>query len=153
YMSDGDPADNVTVLYTPSKGGSRHPKGVPYNKADNPGKGVHVAYEDKMIDDYIDQILPAIETAIQDAHSTNQASKIDDNLYEVIDLVNISNGQEAGYAVLQLMHETQLDIKPKDIVEVFKKAKGNKDDVSDKLYENFGDNTAVCMARGCKYLA
>jgi hypothetical protein len=32
YMSDGNPKDNTTIMYTPPRGGSKHPKGVPYEK-------------------------------------------------------------------------------------------------------------------------
>ena len=60
YMSDGNPKDNTTIMYTPPRGGSKHPKGVPYEKVVNPGSGVHVAYEDHMIDDFIGDIFPFV---------------------------------------------------------------------------------------------
>lgn len=143
YMSDGDPADTTTEMYTPPRGGSRHPKGVPYLKENNPGSGVHVAYEDNMIDDYIHEMLPKIKEMIAD-----KTSKIMEE-----EIVEIRNGQEAGFAILNLMKLTQEDISPKSIVESFKKAKAAKKDISQELYNEFGDLTIQVLARGCRYLA
>ncbi|MCU7549836.1 hypothetical protein OCK74_11960 [Chitinophagaceae bacterium LB-8] len=142
FMSDGDPADNETIMYTPPRGGSRHPKGIPYEKIINPGNGVHVAYEDNMIDDFIHVMLPKIKEIIND-----NESRIMQEL-----LIPIGNGQEAGFAVLQLMKVTQTDINPKDIVEVYKKAKGHQN-IAKELHDEFGELTVECMARGCRVLA
>lgn len=143
YMSDGDPADNETIKYIPPRGGSKHPKGVPYDKVVNPGSGVHVAYEDHMVDDFIDDIREGIQIALVDSNSEVMKESIP----------SITNGQEAGYAILQLMKITQKAIPPKKIVETFKKYKGDRTELSQRLFDAYGTLTIECMARGSRYLA
>jgi hypothetical protein len=147
YMSNGDPADNRTIDYTAKRDSppmSKHPhkKGDVYQKTVNPGGGVHAAYEDAMIDDKIDEILTALGKVLEDKNSRIRKELIDP----------IDSGRSAGFAVLKLMQKTQEDIAPRDIVELYKKIKGQTT-VSDALYEKFGAATSECMARGCLYLA
>ena len=143
YMADGDPLDGVSTMYTPPRGGSKHPKGVPYPKIINPGSGVHVAYEDTMIDNFMGEIMPQLNATLNDSNS--------DINKEVI--IDIKNGQEAAFAVLKLMQLTQETIKPKEIVETYKQAKADNADIPQTLYDQFGDRTIKILARGCKYLA
>jgi hypothetical protein len=143
YMADGNPIDNSSVMYTPSRGGSAHPKGVPYAKIINPGSGVHVAYEDTMIDARIGDIMEKLNTMLDDSQSAVNKEKI----------IAINTGQDAAFAVLQLMKATQEDIPPVDIVETFKKAKKDKADITKALYDAYGEKTVVILARGCLYLA
>ena len=142
YMNNGDPADDEWIDYTAKRDSKHHAKGDVYKKLVNPGDGVHVAYEDNMIDDYIEKILPLLEKTIKDKNS-----RINKETIETID-----SGQAAGFASLKLMQKTQQDIKPKDIVEAYKKAK-NEANISYALYEEFGALTIDCLARGCVYLA
>lgn len=143
YMSDGNPVDNKKEMYTPPKGGPKHPKGVPYERIENAGSGVHVAYEDHMIDDYItSDIMPGLKAMLEKKTSAINKETI----------IKIDSGQAAAFAVLQLMKLTQETITPIDIVETFKSVKGT-DRVSETLYEQFGERTIEVLARGCKYLA
>jgi hypothetical protein len=148
YMSDGDPADDKTIDYTAKvtskkKDGSiSHTAGDVYKKKTNAGSGVHVAYEDKMIDDYIDQIFPGIPGMIKEQEA-NSVEKI----------TNIDSGQAAAFAVLNLMQKTQATISPKAIVEAFKTARASKNNVSDALFEQFGPQTIEVLSRGARYLA
>jgi hypothetical protein len=146
YMSDGDPRDNETIDYTAKRDSpaySKHPhkKGDVYKKQVNPGAGVHSAYEDAMVDDNIGEILKSVAAILEEKANP---------LYE--EPPPIASGQEAGFAVLQLMKKTQEDLPPREIVELYKKIKGESD-VSAKLFEEFGTATTKCMARGCIYLA
>ena len=146
YMSNGDPRDNEMIDYTAkrdSPAGSKHPhqKGDVYKKLFNPGAGVHSAYEDAMVDDNIADILKSVSAILGNKSNPLYGEPIP-----------IGSGQEAGFAVLQLMQKTQEDIAPKDIVELYKKIKGDSD-VSARLFEEFGEATGKCMARGCIYLA
>ena len=146
YMSNGDPADNTTIDYTAkrdSPAGSKHPhkKGDVYKKVVNPGAGVHAAYEDAMIDDNIGEILESIDAILKDKNSRIRKEA----------LPSINSGQDAGFAVLELMEKTQADIHPRDIVELYKKVK-DEGDVSAALFEEFGAATSECIARGCIYL-
>jgi hypothetical protein len=135
YMSNGDPADNHTIQYTAKRSSSKHQKGDVYPKTINPGEGVHTAYEDAMIDAQIDTIWPAL-------NKRQSPDAIDP----------IGSGQDAGFAVLTLMRQTQETIKPKEIVEAFKAANG-QDELTDALAEQFEDRTVTCLARGASYLA
>lgn len=135
YMSNGDPADNVTVQYTAKRTSKNHEKGDVYPKVVNPGQGVHAAYEDAMIDDRIDTIWPALKNADEDTA-----------------IGPIESGQEAGFAVLTLMRRTQETIPPKEIVEAYKAAKENEE-MTLALAEQFEDRTVTCLALGASYLA
>ena len=147
YMSDGDPADNKIIDYTAKvtskkkDGTFSHTAGDIYKKKINPGNGVHVAYEDKMIDDYIDQIFPLIRGLIQQQQANNEEK-----------IINVDSGQAAAFAVLKLMQKTQATIPPKAIVEAFKAVHG-KGNVSEALYTQFGTKTAEVLSRGTRYLA
>jgi hypothetical protein len=142
YMHDGDPADTKIEDYTAKRTSKRkdgtisHNKGDVYKKQVNPGMGVHVAYEDTMIDNYIDQIIPAIEDALQN------------NSAAIYTRPQILNGQQAGYAVLDLMRQTQLELPPKTIIETFISAKKDQLDVSEELFKAHKDATVNCLARG-----
>ena len=150
YMSDGNPADNKTVSYTPTRGGSKHPAGVPYDRIDNPGTGVHAGYEDAMIDAYIDNIMDGLTQRIQDQNTAAQQA----GSAEIIPMIR--NGQEAAFAVLHLMQLTQQTIHPVDLVNAFKAAKAqqlNSGQISKALYDQFGDQTISVIARGSRYLS
>jgi hypothetical protein len=122
---------------------SKHPhkKGDVYKKTVNQGAGVHSAYEDAMVEDNIGSILSSVDEILNDKANV---------LYK--EAPSITSGQEAGFAVLELMQKTQEDIPPRDIVELYKKVK-SESDVSTALFEKFGAATSKCMARGCIYLA
>lgn len=136
YLSNGDPADDQTIQYTAKRTSSKHTKGDVYPKTTNPGNGVHTAYEDAMIDARIDTIWPALPASGVNAEA----------------IPPIDSGQAAGFATLALMKKTQETIPPKEIVEAFKEANGNRD-VSAALAERFEDRTVECLARGSNYLA
>ena len=136
YMSNGDPADDKTIQYTAKRDSKYHKKGDVYPKTVNPGNGVHAAYEDHMIDDKIDEIFPAVPNSPVNGEA----------------IAPITNGQDAGFAVLTLMKNTQGTIAPRTIVQAFKDANGNGN-MSDALYEQFSQGTIDCLARGSQYLA
>ncbi|HNP33919.1 MAG TPA: hypothetical protein PKN96_11565, partial [Flavobacterium sp.] len=148
YMSDGNPKDAFKDKYTAKKDSPKtskdpHKKGDVYSILTNPGKGVHVAFEDKMIDKYIDEkILPGLRTILEDINSSINKVTIESML----------SGQEAGFALLKLMEKTQEKLPPITIVEAYKKAKEEKIDVPTALYEQFGDKTVECLALGSRYL-
>jgi hypothetical protein len=146
YMADGDPADDKSITYTPPRGGSKHPAGVPYQKTVNAGNGVHSAYEDKMIDTYIGEIMQKLQETVDKQDQTAN------NLQSPEVLPKITNGQEAGFAVLQLMKLAQQDIHPKDLVEAYKTAKSEGNDISKALHDQFIDQTITVLARGSRYL-
>jgi hypothetical protein len=143
YMADGDPADNIETQYTAKRDSSNHQKGDVYPKIENPGKGVHVAYEDHMVDDNIESILQSVADVLKDANSKVSLERI----YPIV------SGRAAAFASLQLMKNTQSEIAPKSLVEAYKSVKASGGDISQTLYAKFGDSTGACMARGCRYLS
>jgi len=143
YMADGDPVDNETIRYTAKRDSSKHKKGDIYLKTINPGQGVHVAFEDYMIDDYIDKILKKLASLL-----TDKNYKINKEQIPVI-----NSGQAAAYHSFRLMKKTHEEILPKSIIEAFKQARDRNVNVSDALYEQFGEPTVNCFARTCRYLS
>lgn len=136
YLADGDPAEDTTIPYVAQRTSTHHQKGEHYRKPFNPGQGVHVAYEDHMIDDRIDAIFPALAGA-----AVNN---------EAID--PITSGQTAGFATLTLMRKTHETIEPREIVQAFKDVQTGQN-VSKALSDQFEDRTVTIMARGSRYLA
>jgi hypothetical protein len=148
YMSDGDPKDdelkNVTARRTSyhRDGSISHEAGDVYQKVVNPGKGVHSAYEDQMIDANIQMITDRLKKVLNNGNDPRYNEPI----------AEIDSGQAAGFASFLLMKKTQETIPPSEIVELYKKIKGPKD-ISKALYDQLGDRTIECLARGCRYLA
>lgn len=150
YFANGDPADDTVIDHTAQRDSpatSKHPhkKGDVYKIDFNIGNGVHAAYEDAMIDDNRDAIMEGLQAIVDNLVNEpvgGPSSPIDD-------------GQAAGYAVVELMRETHLNLEPGDIVKAYKKyKKANKNDrMSELLWEDFGQQTIECIARGCAYQA
>jgi len=141
YMSDGDPADDKKINYTAKRDSTKHKKGDVYQKIDNPGSGVHMAYEDYMIDDYIDQIMGGLKSRVKKLVASETVP-------------TITSGQQAAFAVLSLMKLTQQDIHPKELVEAFKLVKGqSRPNVTKALHDQFIEPTITVIARGSIYLA
>jgi hypothetical protein len=119
-------------------GSISHRAGDVYKKKINPGKGVHVAYEDKMIDANIDDIMEQLLESIDQGRPRDNS---------------IKTGQEAAFAVLELMKQTQNILKPESIVNAFIQAKKDGKNVSQHLYEEFEKETIQCLAIGAQCLA
>jgi len=145
YLSNGDPADDEMQDYTAKKDSpkaSKHPhkKGDVYPKLFNPGNGVHSTYEDEMIDDNRDALITALQQKVTNPSQVDGPDK------------PILTGQDAGYAVVELMQKTHGSLKPGAIVAAFKKYK-EENDLIELLWQDFGDPTIECIARGCRYQA
>lgn len=148
YLHDGDPKDTTLINYTAQKDSpphskNPHKKGDVYQKEFNPGAGVHVAYEDHMIDDKIGDIILKLFNMLKNNDEPINKEKID----------TIQTGQDAGYQILELMKMTQANLRPRDIVTVYKQAVQDSTSISDTLYNHFGSQTIQCLARGSRYLA
>ncbi len=104
-----------------------------------PGKGVHSAYEDKMVDRHSADLLPKIE---QQAKSfTGRISAITD-------------GRDAATATVQLMADVAGVLSPKSLCDEYIRLGGGASaHVVDGLWEAFGEQTAEVMGIGARYLA
>jgi len=127
YLSQGDPA---RVVKRPKSEGMKL-------EAD----GVHGGYEDDMI-----------------AHGQkydNLSAKLKSRIAKLKTepIANIETGYDASKAVIALIYATQHEIAPKDIVQKWVELKGvHKKDKARAMWEEFGDDTITCMARGTRYL-
>jgi hypothetical protein len=128
YMSNGNPASVV-----------KRPKSEGYKmEAD----GVHVGYEDDMI--------------AYGFINGNLATKLKTRIAALDreEISEITSGYDATKAVIALIHATQGEIKPRDIVDEWVSLLGeHKKDRAKQMWAKFGDDTITCMARGTRYLA
>jgi hypothetical protein len=129
YLSDGDPFRH------PDRSASAqmlaHGKGY--------GGGVHSAYEGDMLDAHIPDLLHGLEAALGGNHGMHL----------------VTGGQEAGFAVLELMRRAQHRIKPLDVVEAYAELVNNSraNEAKTVLWEKFGRDTIAVMADGYRTLA
>ncbi len=134
YLDDGDPFRNPDGTPAPNMLGHSHGYAA----------GVHMAYEDYMLDDKVGELLGKLGHALGTKHGMSL----------------IQGGQEAGYATIELMRRSSATLKPIDIVNAYGKlgfpAKTNaaqQHQAATKLWTAFGTGTAHVMADGCKTLA
>lgn len=127
YLSQGDPARVV-----------KRPRS---DKMKLEADGVHSGYEDDMIA-YGHQ-----EQALDD--------KIDTRIRQLASeaMPPVTTGYEAAKAVIALIHATQDEIAPRDIVDEWVALIGTPKAAKAKaMWGKFGDDTVTCMARGTRYL-
>ena len=128
YLSQGDPA---RVVKRPNSDGMKL-------EAD----GVHSGYEDDMIEYGFTE--------------ENLASKLKARIGTLKNepIADIATGYDAAKAVIALIHATQNEIAPKNIVKKWVQLSGEKkSNKKEEMWKEFGDDTITCMARGTRYLA
>jgi hypothetical protein len=123
--------------------GSYHADGFAERSQDGgkhwPGKGVHSAYEDKMVDTFSAKLLPKIGPATKSFNKPIRA---------------IANGQDAAFATVQLMAYAASIIAPDTLCNAYiKLGGGTSKPVIQGLWDEFGDDTANVMGAGARYLA
>ena len=101
------------------------------------GEGVHSDYEDRMINKHIDALM----------------SEVDDAIGQEPAMSSVRGGQEAGFAVVELMRRTRNRIGPMALVEEYAAALQGGDDVAEALWSKFGMATGAAIADGCWVLA
>ncbi len=129
YLDDGDPFRNPDG--TPSAAMLAHGKGYAH--------GVHVAYEDDMVDAHVADILGGLPTLL------NQSPA----------MPLVQGGQEAGYAIIELIRRSQGHIPPLDLVNAYGQlvTQGQESQAPSALWQQFGNATLTVMADGCCTLA
>jgi hypothetical protein len=131
YLDDGDPfrERDGTKVAEPLA----HGKGY--------GGGVHVAYEDTMIDAKVDTILLNLPKALKVPPDPGMEL--------------VEHGQAAGFAVVELMRRTRATIAPIDIVEAYGELEHPiaRAKASATLWKRFGKDTIRVLADGCRTLA
>lgn len=128
YLTDGDP-------FRKSNGS---PSGtmIPHGKAKY-GKGLHSAYESKMIDANEPDLVKRVTEALPAQHG----------------LPLVSSGREAAWATMTVMNSSRARIRPMELVERYVKAKKDGDDPNDVLWAAYGQSTVEAMVEGCSVLA
>jgi len=134
YVDDGDPFRNPD--------GTKATKMLAHSKGF--ASGVHMAYEDHMLDDKVGTLLKKLDQELGTKHG----------------MALVSGGQEAGYATIELMRRTRKTIAPIKIVDKYgslglppKTNAAEQHLAADKLWAAFGTGTVKVMADGCKTLA
>ena len=118
--------------------GSIHADGL-----DGTATGVHMTYEDRMIDDFAAQLAPLTTQALAAQPA----------------LVKIATGEKAAAAVLALMAQCAAAVPPKDLCTEYDQhhqgapKKGGDRLAAPFLFQKFGTGTAECLALGIQLLA
>ncbi len=100
-----------------------------------PGKGVHAAYEDKMVDRHSKELLPEIQP-----HATSFKKHIPE----------IGDGRDAAFATVTLMSEVAKILPPSTLIDEYIRLGGGASAaVVDGLWTAFGEETAEVMGGGC----
>jgi hypothetical protein len=101
------------------------------------GKGVHSDYEDRMINEHIDALMGGVEAAVGQQHA----------------MPRVRGGQDAGFAVVELMRRTRNRIDPMALVEAYAAALQGDGNAPEVLWNTFGTATGAAIADGCRVLA
>ena len=129
YMANGDPE---VVVPRPKSEGNRME-----------AEGVHVGYEDDMI--AYGYTKADLGSMLRERIAELKAKE---------DVPDIVSGYDAAKAVIALIHATQTDITPRQIVDEWVLLLGvQKKARAEAMWKKFGKKTVTCMARGTRYLA
>jgi hypothetical protein len=130
YLFDGDPSrtQQRTVLKR---------DGTLQTIIERFGKGVHLDYEDRMINEHIDALMGGVDAAVGQQKA----------------MPPVRGGQDAGFAVVELMRRTSNRIDPMALVEAYAVALQGDGDASEVLWKRFGTATGAATADGCRVLA
>jgi len=101
------------------------------------GKGVHSDYEDRMINEHIDSLMGGVDAAVGQQRA----------------MPLVRGGQDAGFAVVELMRRTRNRIDPMALVEAYAGALRGDGAASEVLWGKFGTSTGAATADGCRVLA
>lgn len=130
YLFDGDPARKQQRIV-------RNRDGTEKPVLERFGKGVHSDYEDRMIDERVDTLMGGVDAAIGGQHA----------------MPLVRGGQDAAFAILELMRRTRHRIDPIALIEAYAaplKGEGNAPEV---LWNEFGTVTRDAIVDGCQVLA
>jgi len=129
YLDDGDP-------FRDKQG---NPSAVMLDHGTGFANGVHVSYEDDMVDAKFDKIISGLPGQLGAIHGMQL----------------IQGGQQAGYAAVELARRCRNGIHPIQVVEAYGALvlAGKKSEAPAKLWAKFGTKTIKVMADGCKTLA
>lgn len=131
YLADGDPERMVERTV-------RHRDGTTEVVSEPFGKGVHTAYESKMLNAHVDEMMEAISAEIgNDRHG----------------MPLVEGGQEAGFATVELMDRTRRQVHPMTVVDTFGSAKATGENPTEALWDAYKSETVSAIVDGSRVLA
>lgn len=131
YLADGDPK-RMREREIRRRDGTIDTVTEPF------GKGVHSAYESRMLNAHVDELMEAISERIGDGgHGMGR----------------VSGGQEAAFAVVELMKRVRQGVHPMDVVNTFGNAKEAGENATEALWEAYHSETADAIVDGSRVLA
>jgi hypothetical protein len=130
YLFDGDPSRTQQRTV-------RKRDGTLQTIIERFGKGIHSDYEDRMINEHIDAFMGGVDAAVGQQKA----------------MLPVRGGQDAGFAVVELMRKTRNRIDPMALVEAYAGALQGNGDASEVLWGKFGQATGAATADGCRVLA
>ncbi len=132
YLHDGDPAQATTHVVHHTRGQNA---GTTDTQRNPLGKGVHSAYEDKMVNDHRREILAGLD----------KAPKVRGTEY-------VTTGQEAARATVALMRNVFKQLPPEQLVQTYVSG-GRGASISKVFWDEFGKQTIAAMQGGAHLLA
>jgi hypothetical protein len=129
YLFDGVPARKQRI--------ARIRDGTQGTVLERLGKGVHSDYEDRMINEHIDALMGGVDAAIGRQHA----------------MPLVRGGQDAAFAIVELMRRTRNRIDPIALIEAYAGSLRGDGDASEVLWNRFGTATRDAIADGCRVLA
>jgi len=130
YMFDGDPSRTQQRTV-------RNRDGSLETAVERFGKGVHSEYEDRMISGHIESLGSKVDGAVGQEHAMRL----------------VRGGQDAGFAVLELMRRTRDRIDPTALVEAYAATLQGDGNAPEVLWNEFGAPTGEAIVDGCRVLA
>jgi hypothetical protein len=130
YLFDGDPARKQQRIV-------RNRDGTQETVLERLGKGVHSDYEDRMINEHIEALMGGVDAAIGWQHA----------------MPLVRGGQDAAFAIVELMRRTRNRIDPIALIEAYAGSLRGDGDASEVLWNRFGTATRDAIADGCRVLA
>jgi hypothetical protein len=130
YLFDGDPARKQQRTV-------RTRNGTLETVIERFGEGVHSDYEDRMINEHIDALMGGVDAAVGQQHA----------------MLLVRGGQDAGFAIVELMRRTRNRIDPMALIEAYAATLKEDANASDVLWNTFGTATRDAIADGCRVLA
>jgi hypothetical protein len=101
------------------------------------GKGVHSDYEYRMIGEHIGALMSEVDAAVGPRHA----------------MALVRGGQDAGFAVVELMRRTRNRIDPMALIEAYTAVPQGDGNALEVLWNKFGTATSEAIADGCRVLA
>ena len=131
YLADGDPA-RMRQRTVHGRDGTTKVVSEAF------GKGVHTAYESKMLNAHVDEMMQAIS-----AQTGNSGHG----------MPRVKGGQAAAFAIVELMDRTRKRVHPMAVVDTYGNARDADENPTEALWDAFQSQTIDAIVDGSRVLA